>query len=331
MEPFSILKIMAETPSNTDPILTKYFKIRLASMHPDREITFDIYIMINLRYVLYMRAGSRFEGEKLEHFMSRRADVFYIREEERGTYKSYIKQRVDDEGLTASEKALILKESSFSLVEELFENPKVDEALEESKSVISNFVDFINKEPEAVAGLIGLSSHDFYTYNHSLDVMVYSLGLGLKAGFTSKEDLMDLGRGALFHDLGKRKVPVEIITKKGGLDEAEWAQMKRHPLFGLQILNDFPDISDNIKACVFEHHENHIGNGYPQGLRGEDIHPMARVVALTDTYDALTTKRSYNVAMPPTEALTLMKEKLSGRFDPDLLRAIYNVLFKLGL
>lgn len=308
---------------------TKYFKIRLASMHPNRQITFDVYIMINQRYVLYMRAGTTFEGEKLEHFVSKRADIFYIREEERDTYKSYIKDRVVDEGLTADEKALILKEHSFSLVEELFENPKVDQALEESKAVISNFIDFINAEPSAVESLIGLSSHDFYTYNHSLDVSIYSLGLAQKAGFTSKEDLMNVGQGALFHDIGKRKVPVEVICKKGGLDENEWAMMKRHPLYGLQILNEFPDIPDAIKACVFEHHENHVGNGYPQSLKGPDIHPMARIVALTDTYDALTTKRSYNVPMTPQDALTMMRDKLSGRFDPDLLKAMYSVLFKL--
>jgi HD-GYP domain-containing protein (c-di-GMP phosphodiesterase class II) len=307
----------------------KFFKVRLASMHPNRQIEFDLYIMIDNHQVLYLRKGTKFEGDKLVHFMARRADQFYVRDEDRDTYKSYVKDRVHDEGLSAGEKAVILKESSFSLVEELFENPSVDKALEESKFVISNFVDFIDAEPSAVASLIGLSSHDFYTYNHSLDVCVYSIGLGQKAGFTSKTDLLDLGRGALFHDIGKRKVPVEIITKKGALDEAEWAQMKRHPLYGLQLLNDFPDISDAIKACVFEHHENHIGNGYPQSLKGEEIHPMARIVALTDTYDALTTKRSYNKPMEPGEALTLMKEKLAGRFDPELLRIMYSVLFAI--
>src|ERR1700722_16287656 len=308
----------------------KFFKVRLASMHPNRQVSFDLYIMIDNHHVLYLRKGTTFTGDKLVHFMARRADQFYVRDEDRAIYKDYVKNRVHDEGLSPVEKATILKESSFSLVEELFENPSVDKALEESKFVISNFVDFIDAEPSAVASLIGLSSHDFYTYNHSLDVCVYSLGLGQKAGFTNKLDLLDLGRGALFHDIGKRKVPVEIITKKGTLDESEWAQMKRHPLYGLQFLNDFPDISDAIKACVFEHHENHIGNGYPQGLKAEEIHPMARIVALTDTYDALTTKRSYNAPMLPADALILMKEKLAGRFDPELLKVMYSVLFKLG-
>src|SRR5476649_167778 len=99
----------------------KYFKIRLASMHPSRKITFDVFIMINSRHVLYLRSGSSFEGDKLEHFASRMADVFYVKEEERDMYKDYIRDRVHDPSHTPEEKALILKESSFSLVEELFE------------------------------------------------------------------------------------------------------------------------------------------------------------------------------------------------------------------
>ena len=105
--------------------------------------------------------------------------------------------------------------------------------------------------------------------------------------------------------------------------------MKQHPAYGLKILNDVTDASDEVKACVFEHHENHMGNGYPQQLQSDEIHPMARIVALTDTYDALTTKRSYNEPMRPRDALTLMKEKLAGRFDPDLLNAMHSVLFQI--
>src|SRR5579884_1598550 len=108
-------------PAQQAPENQKYFKIRLASMHPNRKINFDVFIVLNQRYVLYMRSGSLFEGEKLEHFISRRADVFFVREEDRDVYKAYIKDRVHDEGLSAGEKAVILKESSFSLVEELFE------------------------------------------------------------------------------------------------------------------------------------------------------------------------------------------------------------------
>lgn len=287
--------------------------------------------MIGERAVLYLRAGDKFSEEKLKALEAKRNDVFYVNESDRAAYKAYVHEQMNSSLLDPKKKATILKESSFSLVEELFEHPDVNTALTQSREVISLFVNFIDQEEEAVEHLIGLSSHDFYTYNHSLDVSIYALGLGQVVGFKSLRELADLGQGALLHDLGKRHVATEIICKKGPLDEAEWAQMKMHPTYGLKILSEMPDVSDNVKACAFEHHENHSGNGYPQGLSGSDIHPMAGIVALTDTYDAMTTKRSYNEPMSPTAALTMMKEKLSGRFDPELLKAMYAVLFKINM
>ena len=126
----------------------------------------------------------------------------------------------------------------------------------------------------------------------------------------------------------KWNVDAEIICKAGPLDENEWAQMQRHPEFGLAILNEHL-VSDAVKACCFEHHESFTGNGYPMKLQAHEIHPMARIVAITDTYDALTTKRTYNEPMSPEKALKFIKNKLIARFDPDLVNAMYSVLFKM--
>jgi HD-GYP domain-containing protein (c-di-GMP phosphodiesterase class II) len=103
--------------------------------------------------------------------------------------------------------------------------------------------------------------------------------------------------------------------------------MKKHPSYGLHILTD-NSLSENIKACCFEHHESFQGNGYPQELPATEIHPMARIVAICDTYDALTTKRSYSNPMHPREAMDLMTSKLAERFDPGLLKAMLEVMLK---
>lgn len=306
--------------------MESHLKIRINSLHPQRPTTFDLFIRINEKMVLYLKAGDALDAEKIKKLHVSGQEVFFIRESDRLEFKKYVHTQLNDATLSVKEKALILRESSYALVEELFENPNVNKALDESKEVIQNFVTFIDAEPEAMANLIGLSSHDFYTYNHSLDVSLYSLALGGAAGYSKANELMELGRGSLFHDIGKRHVPTEIICKKGPLDDSEWVQMKNHPLYGLQILNDYQDSSDSMKACVFEHHENHAGNGYPQQLTSDEIHPMAKIVAITDCYDALTTKRSYNSPMSPTDAVTMMKEKLASRFDPDLLKALHSVM-----
>ncbi len=305
----------------------KYFKIRLNSLHPQTPLPFDLYIQIGSKYIHYLRAGNFLSQEKLARFEKQAPDQFFVPNENRATFKSYIHDHMVKENLKSGEKALMLRESSLSLVEELFESAAISEALAESQAIISEFVQFIDQHPEGISHLIGLSSHDFYTYNHSLDVAIYSLGLGKKAGY-SGADLQELGEGALFHDIGKRHVAIEIICKTGPLDDSEWAQMQKHPQFGLKIMEE-QNFTDNIKACCFEHHESFRGNGYPQQLVGEEIHPMARIIAITDTYDALTTKRSYNVPMGAIEAIRFMNEKIRFKYDADLMNAMSNVLFKM--
>ncbi len=309
--------------------MDQYFKIRVNSLNPDKPITFDLYIYINDRYVLYLRAGAKLPLEKLETFQKKNTDVFYVLEKDRKSYKDYVSEQLHDTSLDKARRGTILKESTFSLIEELFENPNMAQTLNNAKAAVDNIIDFMQNEDDAMAELIGLSSHDFYTYNHSLDVCIYSLGLGELVGITDQETLQELGRGGLLHDIGKRNVSTDIICKSGALTDEEWEEMKKHPAFGLKILSEYSDSPDSIKACVYEHHENFMGNGYPQNLKGEDIHPLARIVAIADTYDALTTKRSYNEPMMPVTALQLMKEKLAMRFDPDLMKAFYEVLFKM--
>jgi len=308
----------------------QYFKIRVNSLNYERPITFDLFLYINNHHVLYLRAGTKMPKDKLEQFQTKNNDVFYIHEKDRKEYKSYIASQINDASLDKKIRGKILKESTFSTIEELFENPNMSQSLEGAKQAVDDIINFMQNETDAMAELIGLSSHDFYTYNHSLDVCIYSLGLGELVGITDPKTLKELGRGGLLHDIGKKFVPLEIICKKGGLDESEWEQMKKHPAYGIKILSEYPDVQDTIKACVYEHHENYLGNGYPQNLTKEEIHPLARIVAIADTYDALTTKRSYNEPLLPTTALQLMKEKLAPRFDPDLLKAFYEVLFKIN-
>ncbi|MCB0391389.1 MAG: HD domain-containing protein [Bdellovibrionales bacterium] len=308
-----------------------YVVIRINSLHPSEPIPFDIFVEIGDHFVHYLRAGDTLTAEKLKKFENKAPDSFYIKTKDRQIYRDYIQGRLNSEKLNTHEKALILHESSLAIVQDLFENPDIGQALQNSKEVITNFIGFMDDEPTAMAELLGLSKHDFYTFNHSLDVSIYSLGLGSALGY-SGDELKELGEGALFHDIGKRHVNIDIITKDGPLTDMEWAQMKKHPEYGLLILNQFDDelISNNIRACCFEHHESFLGNGYPQGLAGDEIHPMARIVALTDTFDALTTKRSYNEPMMPADALNFIKEKLKARYDKDVLEAMYSILFKMS-
>lgn len=314
---------------STENSLEHYFKIRINTLIPQKPLSFDLFLKINDKLNLYLRAGDRLDSGKIDLLKNRDTGTyFYIHEDKRSEYRAYVRDSMTSVDLDVRQKAMILRESSMAMVEELFENPDVNTALENSRPIISQFVSFMDAEPGAMAHLISLSGHDFYTYNHSLDVGIYSLGLADAMGMKG-QTLEEMGVAALFHDIGKRQISLDILCKKGPLTEPEWAQMQKHPQYGLFLMNDNPTISEGIKAACFEHHESWTGGGYPQAISGDEIHPFARIVAITDTYDAMTTQRSYNVPLKPVDAVTMMKEKLAGRYDPDMLKAMHQVLFRL--
>jgi HD-GYP domain-containing protein (c-di-GMP phosphodiesterase class II) len=312
---------------NIDMGADKYMKIRLNSLPPATPLPFDLFVSIGDHFVHYLRTGNKIEAEKIQKFENKAPESFYILDSERTNYQNFVHSGLLSDRFDTKQKALMLRESTMVLVEELFERPDIETALRDARQVVEDFVAFMDSDASAMANLIGLSSHDFYTYNHSIDVSIYSLGLGQAVGFRGSE-LKELGLGGLFHDIGKRYISLDIICKKGSLTEQEWAEMQKHPQYGLIILDEHK-ANDNLKACAFEHHESLLGNGYPQSLTAAEIHPMARVVSVADTYDALTTKRSYNDPMKPTDAIELMNGKLKGRYDPEVMRALLSIFEKL--
>ncbi len=183
----------------------RYVKVRLNSLYIKEPIPFDLYVLINNKQIHYLRAGDTLSKDKLQRFEDKAPDSFFVRLEDRPAFKKYVHEKLNSQQLNPIEKAVMLRESSLTLVEELFENPTIDEALKESKEMVEQFVDLMVTEPDAMADLVGLSSHDFYTYTHSLDVGIYSLGLANVMGY-NRELLVEMGQGALFHDIGKRPV-----------------------------------------------------------------------------------------------------------------------------
>ncbi len=295
-----------------------YFQIRVGVVREGVALPFDLYIQLGSRHIHYLKQGNSLTPEKISKFKD--SDQFYVPHDQRAIFKKFIFESMNSEHVSPTAKARILRDTSLALVEEIYEKKDISEALNDSKEVVANLVNLMETNPENIDDLVQLSSHDFYTFNHSLDVGVYSLGIAKLVGYAG-DDLVELGRGALFHDIGKKWVDAEIICKKGALDDVEWAQMQKHPEFGLKILSEY-NVSEAIRACCFEHHESFLGNGYPQGLDGPSIHPMARIVAIADTFDALTTQRSYNKPMSPKDAIVFITTKIKDKYDPDILKAL---------
>ncbi|AXM89310.1 HD-GYP domain-containing protein [Anoxybacillus ayderensis G10] len=161
-----------------------------------------------------------------------------------------------------------------------------------------------------------LSKKDVLTFLHSYRVAKIALSF---ASFLklNDEEKRELQLGALIHDIGKLHIPVHILTKRGKLSEEEFAQMKKHPLFGIQILQHY-HVSSEISHIVLYHHERWDGNGYPYNQKGEAIPFLARLVALADSLEAMTGIRPYRASLTWEEAYEEIKRGAGTQFDPQL-------------
>jgi hypothetical protein len=161
---------------------------------------------------------------------------------------------------------------------------------------------------------------DRETPGHTRRVTELALGIGRQAGLNEQE-LADLRRGALLHDIGKMYVPEQILMKAGALDEQEMAAMKRHPIYAYEMLSDIPFLRPAIEVALY-HHEAWDGSGYPSGLEGEHIPRLARIFTVADVWDSLSTDRRYRLGWAKTQIKTYLLSESGRRFDPQVVEAL---------
>lgn len=181
----------------------------------------------------------------------------------------------------------------------------------------------ITREPSAMLSVARLKNHDDYTYLHSMAVCGLMIALGKKLGL-DEHALRRVGMGGLLHDVGKAAVPLAILNKAGSLDDEELRVMREHPVVGAQILIECDAGSDLIDIAL-HHHEKYDGSGYPHRLKGEEISLYARMSAVCDVYDAVTSTRAYRNGWTPAEAMHQMMS-WRGHFDPALLHTFIRTI-----
>jgi HD-GYP domain-containing protein (c-di-GMP phosphodiesterase class II) len=171
---------------------------------------------------------------------------------------------------------------------------------------------------------VGLKVKDRAARAHNRRVARLCVSIGRQLSM-SADELRVLARAGLMHDIGKIAIPKDVLSKHSPLDEAEWSLMRTHPEMGLTLLDGTWQSSREVLAILY-HHERLDGSGYPYGLRGESIPIEARIVAVADTYDALTSDRPYRRACSDAEARRVLVEEASSRLDARMVAALFSAL-----
>jgi len=275
-------------------------------------------------YQLYCSSGAALDTSDLARLHDAGIATVYLDRSEYRRFQDHLRASlpavIRDETLPVPLRLGMLNEVVRGVLMETFHWGNVERAAQETGKFADYVVDLIGNEDFVASELKSVLHFDHGTFTHSANVGVYSVLLAKSLGHYDRETLVRIGRGALLHDIGKLGVPQDLIQKKGPLTPAEREMMRRHAGLGLINLKHIDDIDFGQLMMVYQHHERLDGTGYPVQLQGDEIHEWARICAVADVFEALTSHRPYRRPLTTDDALELMCQSSGEGLDPEMLR-----------
>ncbi len=311
---------------------------RFAPIHVEaldcRSLPIDLYIRHGPeRMVLYRAAGVAFMLEDVQRLLGQGIDYLYISTAQYGLYRRLLVEQLhvgfQDESVPRTERVQQARTVCRQAIEGAISAPSTAESVETVAAVSRAFADLANSDLDSFGYLLDMSSHDFCTATHMINVGVGCGVLLRELDLCQRSLLPVVVQGGLLHDLGKRNIPVDLLQKEGRLTTAEWAVLREHPRVGHAELANNPQVPAVVLEMARDHHERIDGGGYPSGRKGNQIGLPARICAVVDVFDAITAARPYRKPTPATEALAIMEEGVGNHFDPDVFAAWQRVVRRM--
>jgi len=309
----------------TDAELGDLYPVGLECLYLDRCAPCDLYRRLQSgELVFFARRGIPFDQEARERLNELGVSELYIREDDVPCFFAFIRETLErivrDSAVSPQKKAKAVHVSCMETMRRTYAEPRAV-FLQQAHEVIAPTVELIVHDDAATRALVQLTAYDHCTYVHSTNVGIFGIALArIMYGRESTAVMERLGAGFFLHDLGKCRIPVEILNKPGALTPKERQIVNRHPRDGYEILRQEGFMTDEAEILTLQHHEREDGRGYPAGLITPDIHPYARICRLVDIYEALTADRPYHRRRSTFEALKFMQEKILTDMDQELVR-----------
>jgi putative nucleotidyltransferase with HDIG domain len=294
-----------------------------------RELPCDVYISTGGHALLYTTVGSdaidvirRVDGEC--HLL--------IRAEDHDLFRRFLaaglRGILADDSLDPTERSRRAYAISTEVVSPLFTSPGAvnREGLTVTQDVIDSVSEALLEGNELVWAIVARMQKHLTTHTHAINTAIYAVVLAQYLRLGEREDVLDTGRGALLHDIGKTRISARILDKPGKLSRTEWRIIQTHPTAGVQLVARALGTLPGYGHIIAEHHERADGSGYPGGRRSSQVALDSQLVAIVDAFDALTSTRSYKATATPFEALRTMRFDMAGQFNDELLQEFIGLL-----
>jgi HD-GYP domain-containing protein (c-di-GMP phosphodiesterase class II) len=290
--------------------------------------TIDLYFKVKGAYRLFAAEGAAFTED--HYRLCNKVTLFICSEDHASAQQnldSHIQHLLTDGTVEPRAKADIVYSFSMRSLRKVYEgtNPRT---IENMKKISRSIVRSILKDRSIVGHVMEMTSIDHYILQHSVKAGTFGLALAINllGDKLDDTDMTDLSTAFFLHDIGMTKVPRSVVDKEDPLTPADWDVIRKHPLWGHDKLSKAGSLSDKAASVVLYHHERCNGSGYPFKKTGDDIPIYAKICAIADTFESLTSKRPFRPAKTPFEALKIMQREMANEFDPDLFKAFVMLL-----
>jgi HD-GYP domain-containing protein (c-di-GMP phosphodiesterase class II) len=288
---------------------------------PDKKETFTLFSAENLRFTQKHQERLTQAGVKFVYISMAQQAQF------RAQTENKLMELATEPSIAVSIRSEIVYETCVELMNELLSEPDLAAKSPRLEKVSRAVTTLVLNDPTAFSHLFAASHHDFYTATHMVNVSTWMVPLAYALGHHDVEELNQICTAGLLHDIGKMYVSGEILNKKGKLSAEEFAQIQRHPELGCEHLKKYAHIHPLVMSVTMEHHERMDGSGYPRKLLGSQTHPISRLCAVVDSFDAMTAFRPFkDRTMTVAQAVKIIVDETPQKYDPQVVDAWIGLL-----
>lgn len=310
-----------------------YFPISPFMIFPEAYGEFAVFVKKGKNHILFTRQGEQFSDRHKAILHENGIQEVYIQLSQKANYDRCLEENLGrimlDESIPLPVRSNVLYYLATSTLNSVFENSSAvlsPAAFGKIEKIVRSSLGFFSYVDDAMSSLARSMSFDYGLHIHSANVFFYSVAIMASCGIPAK-DRVSFGLGAILHDIGKSAVPKQILNKRGRHNTEERVLFRLHPVKGAGMCSMLPVGQIAMNSLLF-HHEKLDASGYPACLAGEGIPLHARILSVVDSFDTLTSDRPFAEALSPHQALKMLAEQMSGRYDLEIIKILADVLVR---